>query len=252
MRLRWSLLDEAGQEQSSAETTAYYDALPFPTLAPGSIVRDGYRLELPWSQPARSYTLQVHPFGDDGEVAAATTVGSVDVEPTPNITPLHLLLTDLQSGDQAWLDGYTLTINGAPVTPPADGSPANPPVVRPGDEVSYVLYWRANGQMSEDYHSFMHVVDTQRQTLVSLDKVPGTEISRPILWDSFHTERDTFAFHGPDNAVGGLYYPRIGLYDFSDLDRFQIQSQDGVEIGDGFDMPPLKIVNSVQARPQKK
>ncbi len=167
-------------------------------------MRDGYRLELPWSQPARSYMLQVQPVRDDGHCATATTVGSVAVAPTPNIIPLQLLLTDPQSGDQAWLDGYRLTINGTPVAAANGGQAQRPPVVRPGDEIDYVLYWRANGQLPKEYHSFMHVVNAQRQSLVSLDKVPGTELWRPLQWDKSHTERDTFSFRIPTNAVSGV------------------------------------------------
>ncbi len=82
--------------------------------------------------------------------------------------------------------------------------------------------------------------------------MPGTEISRPILWDRYHTERDTYTLRSPASAIGGLYYPRIGLYNYGNLDRFLIRSQDGVEIGDGFDLPPIKILSSTSARPKTK
>ncbi len=167
MKLRWSLLDEDGQPVGSTDSTAYYDSLSFSTLAPGSVVRDGYRIELPWSQPATAYTLQVQPLDGAEESIPATALGSVRVGPTRDSMPLHLLLTEPEIGDQAWLDGYKLSINGTPITGTVAGVGQTVPVVRPGDTIEYILYWRADITMTQDYHSFMHLVDTQRLTLVS-------------------------------------------------------------------------------------
>jgi hypothetical protein len=54
-------------------------------------------------------------------------------------------------------------------------------LARPGDLLTVRLYWRAHSELSEDYHSFLHLVSHTRQTLVALDKIPGQELAATAL-----------------------------------------------------------------------
>ena len=126
--------------------------------------------------------------------------------------------------------------------------PANDPHARPGDLVTIRLFWRAASELSEDYHSFLHLVSHDRQTLAALDKIPGQEIARPRFWDRSYAEADTYHLRIPQDAGGGLHYPRVGFYDYDDLERFLLEIG-GVE-DDAIDLAPIKIVTTQKAAPQ--
>ena len=234
LRIAWRLVDDEGTVVSEIDSEPYYDTQPSERWLPSSVIRDGYRLPLPLGADAGDYQLEFRPRSEQGR-ADWTRLGVVSAPALPALNPVDIVFTDAQSGEQVALAGYTVAVNG--VEQIAGGE--RPPLVRPGDLVTIRLYWRAQRELSEDYHSFLHLVSHARQTLVALDKMPGQEIARPRFWDQAYAEQDTYQLRIPADAAPGLYYPRVGFYDYDDLDRFLLTIGDVED--DAIDLAPLKI-----------
>ncbi|MFO7632730.1 MAG: 6-pyruvoyl-tetrahydropterin synthase-related protein, partial [Caldilinea sp.] len=234
MRIAWRLVDAEGEVVSEIDSVPYYGTLPSERWLQGTVIRDGYRLPLPLGAAAGDYALQFRPRSEQGR-ADWTRLGVVSAPALPAPHPVDVVFTDPQSGEQVVLVGYTVDIGG--VEQAVGGE--RPPLVRPGDLVTIRLFWRAQRDLSEDYHSFLHLVSHERQTLVALDKIPGQEIARPRFWDRAYAEPDTYKLRIPADAAPGLYYPRVGFYDYDDLDRFLLTI--GEVEDDAIDLAPLKI-----------
>ncbi|MBP8292157.1 MAG: hypothetical protein KAX65_05250, partial [Caldilineaceae bacterium] len=243
--ISWRLVDDSGEIVSQISSAPYFGALPGTRWQPDTVIRDGYRLPLPVGRPAATYALE---FRVDAQTATTDwqQVGHVAAPALSAPQPVEVVFTDPQSREQAALAGYALSVNGAPQTL-TDGQP---PRIRPGDRVAITLYWRAMSELSEDYHSFLHLVSHDRQTLVSLDKIPGQESALPRFWDRAYTEADTYELAIPADAPSGLYYPRVGLYDADDTDRFLVNTADAVV--DAIDLAPLKVVATRNVAPQQR
>ena len=242
----WRLRDASGTVVSQIDSEPYHGTLPAVRWLPGMLVRDGYRLPLPNGQPAGTYQLEMQVATEAGRTDWLA-LGSVELPAAPAFQPLGILLTDPQSREQVELAGYTVAVDG--VEP--DPNSRQPLIARPGDLLTVRLYWRAHSELSEDYHSFLHLVSHTRQTLVALDKIPGQELARPRFWDLSYTEPDTYALRIPAEVRSGLYYPRVGFYDYGDLDRFLWRA--GEQEEDALDLPPIKIVASLpQPAPQQR
>ena len=243
--LTWRLVDETGSVIAQVGTEPYYGSQPGTRWPRGVVVRDGYRLPLPDGAEPGGYALQ---FKVDAQTEKTdfVDVGVVSTPPLAAPRPLDVTLTDLQSQERVALTGYTLAANGGAPAPPA----ATPFTVRPGDLVNLRLFWRAATALSEDYHAFVHLVDQNRQTLVTFDKIPGQESARPRFWDRFYAEPDSYDLRIPADAASGLYTPVVGLYDADDIDRFVYTAADGT-VRDAVDLPPIKVVATTAARPQQ-
>jgi hypothetical protein len=239
----WRLVDDAGVIVSQIGGEPYHGTQPASRWQPGAVIRDGYRLPLPTGIPAGEHRLELR-LDAETEKTEWLPVGVVSTPALPAPHLVGVIYTDPQSREQVELVGYTLTVNGIE----QDLANGLPPIVRPGDLVTTRLYWRAQSELSEDYHSFLHLVSHDRQTLAALDKIPGQEIARPRFWDRVYTEPDTYHLRIPADVASGLYYPRIGFYDYSDLDRFLV-TVDGIE-DDAIDLAPIKVVAAQQGAPQ--
>ncbi len=241
----WRLIDDQGAVVSQIHSAPYYGTQPAQRWQPGTVIRDGYRLPLPIGAPASNYRLEVR-IDAKTEKTEWLSIGVVKTPPVPAIHPVSVVFTDPQSHEQVELVGYTLAVNGVQ----QDFKKDAPPIARPGDRLIVRLYWRALRELSEDYHSFVHLVSHEQQTLTAFDKIPGQEIARPRFWDQAYAESDTYPLTIPANASSGLYYPRIGFYDYDDLERFLIIGANG-ETEDALNLAPIKITASQKANPQR-
>lgn len=243
MSVAWRLVDDEGVVVSQLSEEPYHGTQPVARWQPGTVLRDGYRLPLPTGVPAGDYQLELR-IDAKTDKTEWLPVGVVSASEVPTPHPVDILFTDPQSREQVVLAGYTLAVNDVE----HDLGSADPATARPGDLVTIRLFWRAQSELSEDYHSFLHLVSHDRQTLAALDKIPGQEIARPRFWDRAYAEADTYHLRIPQDASSGLHYPRVGFYDYDDLDRFLL-TIDGVE-DDAIDLAPIKIVAEQKAAPQ--
>jgi len=261
LQLAWQLTDQAGVIVSSTTLQPYYNTVPTSAWSAATLIRDGYRLPLPPALPAGTYQLAVSAHPDDqasdqaSDQAANTvpmTVGTVTLtEPAPPLSaqqPLQLAFT-LPEQVTVWLDGYTMDIVAQRLDWRRRTALAAYPLAYAGDQLVTRLYWRAAGAAPEGYHSFLHLVDHQRQTLVAQDQLAGSALNSSLTWNRYRPQGETYTLRLPSAATSGLYYPRLGLYTFAEQERFTIFDQAGAEVGDGYDLPPIKVINRQDLQP---
>jgi hypothetical protein len=85
--------------------------------------------------------------------------------------------------------------------------------------------WFQNRISSSDKASAMYGSDTS----YALGKLRGLQ--------------DTYMLTIPTVSASGLYWPQVGMYNWEDVERFEVKSADGETIGDHLTLPPVKIVN---------
>ncbi|NJN82973.1 MAG: hypothetical protein HC802_12300 [Caldilineaceae bacterium] len=247
LRFRWRLTDAAGATLSETFDYPYANAVRSDEWQAGEIVDDRYTLALPPGLPAGEYSLELGIDPVDGVSAQPPTeVGAVLIErPVPDLDESASNLK-LRFGDDVLLDSYELQIDGRP--PVATTSGRNP-IVAPGDQVDYTLFWKTVQPAAANYHGFVHLVDADQGALAQQDQLPGPRLAPPFTWNAFYATPDIYRLEIPEDAASGLYWPRVGLYNFETGDRLPITDAAGAVLGDGYDLPPIKVVNSPDAAP---
>ena len=144
--------------------------------------------------------------------------------------------------------GVSLAQNDRSV--PLNGS--SPPTVKPGDRLAYELRWLGDGAIEENYHAFLHLLDHTEAPLLQGDQLPGPVFSPPRLWNPYRAAPDTYWFTVPDDAPSGLYRGAVGLYRFAEGERLPVTSAEGASLGDRGLLPPIKIVNPPEGRPETR
>lgn len=257
LQMTWQVTEQSGAVVSSITGKPYYNTVPTSVWTAGTLVRDGYRLPLPLALAAGAYqlTVTVQPVEqkqDEATGIAASAVGTVTLatplEPPTALQSLDLTFTQPQQVT-AWLDGYTQSVQPNFFDWRPRAARSHYPLAYAGDRLVTRLYWRAEGAAQEGYHSFLHLVDQQRQTLVAQDQLAGSALNSSLTWNRYRAQDETYTLWLPTTAASGLYYPRLGLYTFAEQDRFTIADRAGSELGDGYDLPPIKIINRQDLRP---
>ncbi len=255
LQMAWQLIDTQGSVVSSTTAQPYYDTVPASVWTVGTLARDAYRLPLPPDLPAGSYQLALHvqPVQDaegnraeDNAPVQHDMIGVVTVQtqtaPAAANQPLALTFTQ-PAQVKVWLDGYTIDIEPSYFRWRRRPTLAHHPLAYPGDRLVSRLYWRAETAAAEGYHGFIHLVDHDRQTLVAQDQLAGSALNSSLTWNQYRATGETYTLLLPPTAASGLYYPRLGLYTFAERARFTITGADGTTLGDGYDLPPIKVVN---------
>ncbi len=243
---RWQLADSTGAIVAEVAGDPWYGTADAAVWPVNAIMRDGVRMALPPSTTAGRYRLQLEYAG------TAVTAGEIELtSATPAVVESRgIEFADAESADRVALDRVELAVNGRAAVLDLDARSV-PTTVNPGDHLRYTLHWRAAGPVSEDYHTFIHLVDTQGNVLTGHDQMPGTDLNPPRLWNEHYPHPDTFTLHVPKDATSGIYHPQVGLYSFEDGRRFEALSAGDTPLGDIFTLPALKVVNSMRARPDE-
>jgi hypothetical protein len=187
-RFLWLLRSEAGEEVGQVVAGPYFNSLSAGDWPPGAVVDDVYKLTLPPGLEQGTYRLmaQVLVPGQDGRQSLAS-VGDLQLgtSTVPQVVPAYPL--DVRFGQDVLLAGYDVTVNDQAITS------ANSPhalLAYPGDGVNYTLYWRALRSLAENYHGFVHLVNTDGTPLVQHDQLAGSFFRAPRIWDSLYLQPD--------------------------------------------------------------
>ena len=162
----WQLRGPAGNVVSEVRHVLFSTGRTTRNWPPGTLVDDTYSVPLPVPshEPPVSSELTVRGSAD-GETTAWTPVGTVTIHSPP---PAQTLAARL--GGLIDLAGFDLRHNDRPV----ELSASHLPVVRPGDILEYSLHWRALQTVLTDYHGFVHLLDSQSETVAKHDKLAGS------------------------------------------------------------------------------
>jgi hypothetical protein len=84
--------------------------------------------------------------------------------------------------------------------------------VLPGDEVTITLHWQTTQELSIDYTSYVHLVNSNGQGISQSDHKPGDVFYPSSNWPAGETLRDHHTLSIPADAPAGLYRLRVGMY----------------------------------------
>jgi hypothetical protein len=242
LQAHWQLQDETGAVRSEMISGPYYNASTPRTWPPGTLVEDAYSLPLPPGLPAGSYTLTLQ-LEADGTSSAAINVGTITLSEATPRQEIPMMATDALFDDEIRLAGFAAPNGNQPATP-ANASEQSPAIFKAGEDAIYRLYWRAAKTPTQNYHSYIHLIDSAGNAIYHSDQLPGPWFRPPKGWDTYYLQRDTHVLEIPSDAPGGLYWPSVGLYEIRQMNRMALTSGGQPVPGDVFRLPPIKVVGA--------
>lgn len=133
--------------------------------------------------------------------------------------------TGIMTEDDGWirLHGYGFT-----------------PEVQAGEEIALVLRWQSLRPVNQDYHVFVHLLDSHGEKIAQRDGQP-VQWMRPISsWQPGEEILDHYGFLLPKDAIPGDYHIAVGLYDPVTGQRLSVSAGTGdfaTELG------PIRVVD---------
>ena len=245
-RTRWQLLDGGGRIVSQIESRPYFNTLDASNWPPGTLVDDAYGLPLPPGTPAGVYRLALQLRAADGAWQPPAVLGDVTLRRGSSPEPPPQAPLKAQFGPSIRLVGFDAAGARSAATASA------PAKVRVTDVLNYTLFWRALGPVDVNYHGFVHLVDHLGRPLVQHDALLGGTFATPRLWDAYHMYSDSYRLRIPESAVSGLYWPRVGLYEYKTQNRLPVTDTATGTASDYYELPPVKVLGRQEARPQNR
>jgi 4-amino-4-deoxy-L-arabinose transferase-like glycosyltransferase len=92
----------------------------------------------------------------------------------------------------------------------------------PGEDIHLALRWRALRALTEDYHSFVHLLGPGDIVVAGQDKVPLNQYFRPAAWPVGEPLRDEYVLALPRDLIAGTYHVEVGLYSYPELERLPV------------------------------
>jgi 4-amino-4-deoxy-L-arabinose transferase-like glycosyltransferase len=110
----------------------------------------------------------------------------------------------------------------------------------PGEEMTVILYWRARQSVSQDYTTFVHILDQEFTMHGGHDGAPPLPT---LAWFGHEDEiiADGHTFLISPDAPPGEYQLEIGLYPWPSFARLRLLNAIGAEGADRLLLGPLRI-----------
>jgi len=121
----------------------------------------------------------------------------------PAVTKPPTYATDLSFAGQVRLAGYD----------------ADLAALRPGGTLVVALYWQPVQPLSDNYHTFVHLLNAAGEKVAQSDHPPGGVFYPTNLWRPGEMLRDQHALPLPDDLRPGRYRLLVGLYRYPSLQR---------------------------------
>lgn len=196
-------------------------AYPTSLLRPGDIVKDTYQvLVAPTAVTPSLLRVDVGLFeSGDGHGEAGEPAVTLEGQPAETILGAVRLLPhsapryDIEQPAQVDFGGQALLL----------GHSTLPESVQPGDVLSLMLYWQAEGRMTEDYHVFVHLTNQESPPVAQGDKAPADGDWPTWAWEPAYPIADSYSVLVPPSTPPGIYEVRVGLYRLRDFWRVPVQ-----------------------------
>ena len=247
MQFEWTVLDGANERVAGTLARPLFQTQNTRNWPAGMVVDDAYQVDLPPGLPAGDYRLALN-YRAAGPSQPAppspTIVGTFHLaKGTAAARPLPAPLFHL--GDSIELNRVNLAINHKLVA-----NFAARPLVRPGDHVDLTLGWSTSAQLQENYHGYVHLLDSQHMSVLKVDQTAGSFLNPSVLWDNSTLQPDVYHIVIPPDLPSGLYYPQVGLYTFRTQAELPVLGADLQRLPLGITLPPVKVLNQPSGAPQ--
>ncbi len=147
---------------------------------------------------------------------------------------------DISFGGVMKLLGYDLPIsnNQYPITNN----------LKPGDSLTVTLYWQSLTEMSQDYSTFVHLLDETELMVAQRDMYPGQGLYPTSLWSVGDAIANRYVLLLPETAFApNQAQLEVGLYDFATGERLLAYGPDGEPLGDNARFHEIEIIPRAEA-----
>jgi hypothetical protein len=220
-RVRWRLLDSAGSV--ALEQTA--DLCPYTTShwRAGDSFEARYDLRLDPALPAGRYIVALNVLASNGRPLwpEDETLTAVEILPRERLFELPADIAhplDLTLGTTVHLRGFDLPPHSV-----EEGSGAG--ALWPGDTLSLILYWQADGPTDIDYTTFVHLVGPDGRLHGQVDQF--ADGAPTTSWAPGQVIVDEIALAVATDAPGGTYHIAVGMYDATSGGRLPVTDASG-------------------------
>jgi len=87
----------------------------------------------------------------------------------------------------------------------------------PGEELRVSLYWRVEEDLAQDYHTYVHLLKDEGQSIAQSDQRPGQEYYPSSLWQPGETLLDVHLLSIPEDTQAGAMTLVAGAYEYPSL-----------------------------------
>jgi hypothetical protein len=87
----------------------------------------------------------------------------------------------------------------------------------PGEELQVSLYWRVEQYPSQDYHTYVHLLNDEGQAIAQSDHRPGLDYYPSSLWEPGETLLDVHVLVIPVETQAGVVTLVAGAYEYPSL-----------------------------------
>ena len=116
-----------------------------------------------------------------------------------------------------------------------------PGPVEPGDELTFIAYWKSFQPIDINYQVFVHLMDDDNNLVAQSDKLnPGEFPTR--RWPADKYIQDKHKILLPEDLPPGEYRWSIGLWVANEGWRLPLLGEDGVQEADSFIIPESILV----------
>ena len=234
--------------------------LPLQDQGEGLDLAAQYLNTLPRAQQSR---VLIHPLG--GELFDRWFIGYTGTTPDPwinyRVYTVNQVARRLDSDEWggAWdadrqtnplwsvaFDGVPYVwVYGAPPDEPAAGGPEHEVNYRwgehirleryristenpvPGESLTVVLIWESDGQITENYAVFCHLLDASGKLVAQRDGPPVYGVRPTPGWRAGETIEDSYEIFLDDDLAPGEYQLSVGMYDVDTMERLAVYDASG-------------------------
>lgn len=99
--------------------------------------------------------------------------------------------------------------------------------VEPGDAIALVLRWQSIRAVKQDYHVFVHLLDSRGEKIAQRDGQPVQWMRPTSSWQPGEEILDHYGFLLPSDAIPGDYHIAVGFYDAVTGQRLPVSAGTG-------------------------
>jgi len=151
-----------------------------------------------------------------------------DRVPVPSVPGMSL---DARFGDKLVLEGYTMAQRGGAMTE-TQAMPCQAHqslCLRPGDTLQVTLFWEALAPMDVDYTIFLHLRNSQGETVAQRDSQPFDGLYPTSQWRVGEEVAQPLDVNLPLDLTPGPYALHMGLYRLDTMARLSPGNEESVE-----------------------
>lgn len=208
-QLRIQLVNAAGETVAEADAAPSRSDYPPSAWQRDELLRSQAQVGMPGAVEIEPHAIRIALVSPTtGEEIGATTLNeTVSPDPWPYVTELPPVLEPL---NVSFGDPAAITLEGFDLATPS---------IVPGDALKLTLFWRANADVNEVYHVFVHIIDNEQMIAAQVDGAPVNGFRPTLSWRKGELISDEYEVEIGSGMAPGTYQLWVGLYQPETFER---------------------------------